>query len=90
MVVAARTGNGKPQKGLGRRINLLIDDVVKHFHIILLCQRLGSQRQESGGDDASLVDFLSVLCGEQIPGDRFPDEAAVFRVTIYEDGPGVA
>ena len=80
MIVAARAGDREPQEGFRGGVDLLIDHVVDHLHAILLRQRLGTQRQESGGDNAALV--LRWLAGSRSPASCSMNEAVVGQVVV--------
>ena len=82
MIVAPGTGNRQPQNRLASHIDLLVNNVIKHFDLVLFRHQLRAQRQKPGGNDPGRIDGLSGWRRQQIAGDLLADELVVRHVSI--------
>ena len=82
MIMATGATECETEQRLTKCINLLIDDIHLHFHLVRLSEHLGSQRQETGGRH-QFPPMRCVLGLEQIASHLF-DEKPVERFIAVE------
>ncbi len=85
VIVAARTGNGKPLKGFSKSVDLIVHDVRAYLpetNAIVVAQF--SQAQKRRSNDRLVDPFLGVdpRLWEQIAGKMFANELVVRNVLI--------
>src|SRR5262249_7909757 len=82
VVVTAGAGDGEAEDAPRHDIDLLVDDVIKHFYLILFGDELWAKRQESGGDHAPFVDRLFRGRRQEIAGDLLAHEGVIGDVAV--------
>ena len=80
--MAAGTGQRDAHERAGNHVHLFVVDVVEHLGPVLLSQRLRSQRQESGGDDAAPVQLTRTPGRQQVAGNLLADELVVRQILV--------
>ena len=82
VVVAASAGDGQPQEGLGEGIDLLVHQVVEHFHLVLLGDGAGADRQKPGPQQGSNVGMPRLAGGVEVSRNLVFHETIVGKVPI--------
>ena len=82
VVVAPGAGDGQPEKRLGRRVDLLVHDIVFLLDRIALRQRHRPQREETGRDDSAEIDRGAGGRRQQVSGDLLADELVIRQVFV--------
>ncbi len=77
VVVAPSTAESQSEERPADGVDLFVDDVHLHFTRIVFGQHLGSDDQETGGDDTLESGPRICIVFEQIAGELFADELVV-------------
>ena len=82
MVVAAGAGDRQSEERARRDIDLFIDDVIKHFDLVLFRNELRTEGQEAGRHQAADIHFTRFVRRQQISGYLLAHEPVVGNIPV--------